>query len=178
MQRICIHKTYISRSIYDFINICIHFVQFIHCLYVRKIYKDRFSQLVIQIFYSLYYIIVCTKNMQRPFQLASCIGFAQSVHYLYVQKNMHLKFQVVFGLKLYKFCTVCTFFVYMQEFDVHFCTFIIKENFDLYNLCIQNIYKLSVLYNFCIIQLFGKGCYGKQLIYARVRLTKIGLIRI
>ena len=31
-----------------------------------------------------------------------------------------------------------------------FCTFIIIQNFDLCNLCIQNIYKVCVLYNFCI----------------------------
>ena len=44
-----------------------------------------------------------------------------------------------------------------------FCTFIIIQNFDLHDLCIQNIYKLSVLYNFCIhiaqfmYKFFGKG---------------------
>ena len=31
-----------------------------------------------------------------------------------------------------------------------FCTFIIIQNFDFSNFCIENIYKFSALYNFCI----------------------------
>ena len=109
-----------------------------------------------------------------PPQLASCIGFGQFVHYLYVQK--HTK---TFSIsQLYRFCIVCTLFIctknhlfqvsscFQSELGtsfvrfVHFlslcsslmyifCTFIIIQNFDLNNLCIPNIYKVSVLYRFC-----------------------------
>ena len=163
MQRFCIQKTYIS-SIHDLINICMHFVQFIHCLYVQKTYKGCFSQLVVQVLYSLYIICMYKKHTK-----------AVSVSYLVVQVLYSLR--IVCMYKKYTFqiasrfwSKLCTCFVQFVHFFYIcrnvmfiFCTFIIIQNFDLYNLCIQNIYKFSVLYNFCIrfVQflciLFGNG---------------------
>ena len=150
MQRFCIHKTCISRSIYDSINICIHFVQFAHCLYIQKTYKGCFSQLVVQILYGLY-IICSTKNIRRPFQLASCIDFVQFAHIVRMYKKRTFQVSSRFQsdlcasfVQFVQFLYICKNLMYI------FCIFIIIQNIDLYNLCIQNIYKLSVLYNFCI----------------------------
>ena len=157
-------KTYISSSIYDSINIFIHFVQFVHCLYVQKTY------------------------IQRLFQLACYISFVQFVHYLYAQKTCKSHFSQLLVQVLHSLYNVCMYkkhtFQVLSHFwsklctrfghFVHylyicrnvmqlFCTFIIIQSFYLYNHCIQNIYKFSVLYNVCIhyvqflYKIFGKG---------------------
>ena len=74
----------------------------------------------VYILYSLCILFVHTKSINFKFQ--AVLSFVQFVHFLYIYRNL----------------------MYI------FCTFIIIQNFDLYNLCIQNIYKFSVSCNFCI----------------------------
>ena len=145
-------------------------------------------------------IVLCTKNIHKPFKLANCIDFVQFVHYLYVQKTYKGRLSQLDVQDLYGLCIICmhkkhTFqvssrfqsklctsfvqfvqFLYIYRNSMYiFRTFIIKQNFDLYNLCVQNIQKLSVfiicvniLYSF-----FGKGmpykaaslCYTMSCIY-------------
>ena len=116
MQRCCIHKTYISRSIFDSINICIDFAQFVHRLYVQKTYKDCFSQLVSYIilyictlfvcaktqgtkaikvsqfhrFCIIYTLFQCTKyifQVSSRFQSELCTSFEQ-IHFLYICRDL------------------------------------------------------------------------------------------
>ena len=146
MQRCCIHKTYLNRSIYDSINICIHSVQFVHCLYVQKTYKGRFSQLLKQILSSLY-IICMYKKHAKVVSVSQLYRFCIVCTLFACTKNIHFKFQVVFILNI----SPVFYILYMYRKLMYiFCAIIIKQYFDLYNLCIQNIYKLSFLYNFCI----------------------------
>ena len=121
---------------------CKGFVQFVPCVYVQKtdIYKGHFSQLVPQILYSLYIVCMYKKHtfqVSSCFQTELCTSFIQFVHFIDTCRNL--------------MCITCTF--------------IIVQNFDLYNLCIQNIYKFIALYNFCmhflqfLYKSFGRSCF-------------------
>ena len=57
-----------------------------------------------------YMCIVCTKHIQRLFQLARCIGFVLLVHYLCVQKLYISSFKLLYS-------ELCTSFVqFVQVF--------------------------------------------------------------
>ena len=98
-------------------------------LYTKNIYQQLFMvQLTfVYILQSLCIVCLC-KNMQRQFQLAKLyLGFAQFVATLFVcAKKTNIQVSSSFLSATctysysYKFCTDCIFFVYMQEFDVHF----------------------------------------------------------
>ena len=96
---------------YKFCVVCTLFI-------CTKTYKDRFSQLVLQVLYNMY-IICMYKKHTKTFSVS----------------------------QLSRFWIVCTLFL------------------DFYNLCMQNIYKVSVLYNFCIhfvqflYKFYGKGLF-------------------
>ena len=142
------------------------------CIYKKYIlaatYMIRLT--LAYILYSL--LILCMyKKTQRLFKLASFIGFLQFVRivYFFCMYKKHL-FQVSscfqFGLcasfvQLTHFSYICRSLIYI------YCTFIIIKIFDLLNLCIQNMYKFSVLYNFCthfvyfVYRFFGKDCLEK-----------------
>ena len=180
MKSFCIYKKHQQPS-YDSINICIHFVQFVHmCMYIKH---------------------------KRQFQLASCIGFVQFVHCLFVQKNIHFKFKTPFSLlfvhvlySLFIFCiyvgiqciyflhslsyyflyicrnsvniffafTIILFFVYMQEFNVYIfyihyhtiliCTILVYKIYT--NVVFCNIF-LYILYSFCTNFLVSQICTYK-----------------
>lgn len=118
-----IQETFIGSHIYNSIVIYIHFVQFVHCVYIQKTCKDSFSQLVVQILYSVYIVCICKKHtfqVSSPFSLH--LRFVQLVHFLCIVRNLK----------------------YISS------AFIITPNVDLYNLCIQNICKFSALYDFSI----------------------------
>ena len=80
-------------------------------------------------------------------------------------KNIYFKFQAVFSLN----CMCASFapFLYICRNLIYiFCIFIINKILIIlkfWDLCIQNIYKFSVLYNFCVhfvwflYKFFGKG---------------------
>ena len=137
------------------------------CIYKKYIlaatYMIRLT--LAYILYSL--LILCMyKKTQRLFKLASFIGFLQVVHFLYVQKTFQVSSCFQFGLcasfvQLVHFLYICRSLIYI------YCTFIIIKIFDLLNLCIQNMYKFSVLYNFCthfvyfVYRFFGKDCLEK-----------------
>ena len=144
---VCIYKKHTKAvsvsQLYRFCMVCTLFV-------VQKTYEGHFSQLVVQILYGLY-IICSTKNIRRPFQLASCIDFVQFAHIVRMYKKRTFQVSSRFQsdlcasfVQFVQFLYICKNLMYI------FCIFIIIQNIDLYNLCIQNIYKLSVLYNFCI----------------------------
>ena len=83
MQGFCIYKNGIGSCIYDLINICVHFIQFVHCLYVQTKQKDPFSQLVVQVFHSLY--IVCINKIHAfRFQDVFSLNFVQVLYSLYI----------------------------------------------------------------------------------------------
>lgn len=85
------------------------------------------------------------------------ILYSLSIVFIY---KKHAK--TVLVSQLYRFCIVCTLFVFAKNIHFKFqalsvCTlkyissaFIITPNVDLYNLCIQNICKFSALYDFSI----------------------------
>ena len=158
MQRFCIQKTYISDSIYDSINICIHFVQFVHCLYVQKTYKGCFSQLVVSVLYSLY--IICSyvqktyksrfsqlvvqvfyslyngsMYKKHTFQVSSrfwsklCASFVYFVHFLYICRNVMYSF-FVHSLS-YKIL-ICTIFLYKIHTNIVFYIIFV---YIMYNFC-------------------------------------------
>ena len=136
MQKFCIQKTYIS-SIYDLINICIHFLQFIHRLYAQKTYKGC-SVSSFYRFCIVCTLFVCTENIQRLFQLTICIGFVQFVHCRYKKHTFQVSSR--FQFKLWTSFVHSVHFLYICRNVMYiFCTFIIIQSFDLYNLCIQNI---------------------------------------
>lgn len=63
-------KKHTSAVIHDATNVCLHFVQFVHFVYIQKTYKGSFIQLLVQILYSLH--IVCTdKKHISSFKLFS-----------------------------------------------------------------------------------------------------------
>ena len=142
------------------------FVYFLCSLYIVYMYKKHTKTISVSQLYRFCIVgtlFVCTKNIQRLFQQGRCIGFVQFVHYFYIQKtykgcfsqlvvqvlyslyfvctkNIHFKFQVIFSLNFLQ----VLYSLYI------FCAFIIIQNFDLYNFYMQNIYKVSVLYKYCI----------------------------
>ena len=124
---VCMYKKHtkvISVSLlYKFCIVCTLFV----ASYVQKTYKSRFGQLVVQVLYSFYNVCMYKKHtfqVSRRFWSKLCTSFVHFVQFLYYMQ-------------------LCRN-VMMQR------TFIIIQNFDLYDLCIQNVYKFSALYNFCI----------------------------
>ena len=151
---------------------CVTRLTFVYILYSLNIvcmYKKHTKVVSVSLlckFCIVCTLFVCTKNIQNPFQLARCISFVQFEQYLYVQKTYISSFKPFLVQTLYKFCTFCKFFVYMQKCDVAFLYIphIIIQNFDLYNFCIQNIYKFSALYNFCIHYVqFLQKYFGKTI---------------
>ena len=58
MQSFCIYKKHTSVAAYHVINICIHFLQFVHSMYIQKAYKDSFSYLVVQVLQFVYCLYV------------------------------------------------------------------------------------------------------------------------
>ena len=144
MGSLHIQKPYISSRIYDSINICSY------------------------TFYIVCALFLCTKNIQRLFQVATLIVLVlYSLYSLFVQKTNISSLKPFLVWTLYKFYTVCIFFFLYRCRNLMYisCTFIIIKSFDLYNLCIQNMYKFNVLYNFGIhfvqflYKFFGKGGY-------------------
>ena len=124
-------QTSTAAYIYDSIDICIHFVQFVHCVYVQKSYKICFSQLVVQVLCSLYIVCMYKKHI---FQVLSCFQFECCTSF------------VQFG----------HFFVYMQQFDVFLvhslsykiliCTIF---EYKIYANLVFFVIFLYILYSFC-----------------------------
>ena len=162
MQRFCIQK-HISEAPH---MIRLRFVYILYSFYIvcmQKKHAKIVSVSQLCRFCIVCTLLVCARKIQRSFQLARCIGFVQFIHSLYVQKNA---FQVsrCFQLELSTSFAQFVHFLYIYRSLMYiFCTFIIKQNFDFHHLCIQNIYKGSVLYNFCLhfvqffYKFFGKG---------------------
>ena len=100
------------------------FVFILYGLYISYIYKKRRKAVSLSFLYFfciVFTLFVFTNIIQKLFQLSSCIVFIQFVHCLHVYTiNINLKFVAVFGLNFIQFCTVSTFLVYMQKYDVHF----------------------------------------------------------
>ena len=113
-------------------------------------------------FYIVCALFLCTKNIQRLFQVAAWIVLV--LYCLYKKQTFQVWSR--FWSELCTSFVVCIFFLYICRNLMYIsCTFIIIQSFDLYDLCIQNIYKFSVLYNFGIhfvqflYKFFGKGGY-------------------
>ena len=114
-------------------------------LYIQKVYINSIHiHQHLYIFCIVCALCVCAKNKQRLFQVASCIASQvlqlqfvatlQKTYILYI-----LSFKPFLVSALYKFSTVCTFFVYRNLMQI-FCTLFIIQNFDLYNLCTYTKY--------------------------------------
>ena len=98
----------------------------------------------------------CAKNIKRQCQLAA---FVLLVHCLYLQKTYISSFKLFSVYTLHNFCTVCTFFVCMFEFYVHFLYIYYNTKFgfvqSLYTIYIYTNLVFSmifvyILYNFCM----------------------------
>ena len=136
MWGLCIYKKHTSVAEY---MIQLTFVYVLYSLCIVSVYKKHTKA-----------VSGCCLN---------CIGFV-----LFVQKTFQVWSR--FWSELCTSFVVCIFFLYICRNLMYIsCTFIIIQSFDLYDLCIQNIYKFSVLYNFGIhfvqflYKFFGKGGY-------------------
>ena len=99
-------------------------------------------------------VFVHTKNIhQQPhiwFEWYLCTYCVVYIFCVVYTKSIHFKFQAAFSLNFVQVLYSIHIVVLCGNLMYMFCAFIILQNFDLCNLCIQNIYKLSVWYNFCI----------------------------
>ena len=139
MWGLCIYKNHTSVAEYmiQLTFVAIRFIQFVH------MYKKHAKA-----------VSGCYFN---------CIGFVYTVCTVCLYKKQTFQVWSRFWSEL------CTSFIQFRIFffciDVGIWYFFIIQSFDLYNLCIQNMYKFNVLYNFGIhfvqflYKFFGKGGY-------------------
>ena len=72
-------------------------------------------------------------------------------------KSIPFRIQAVFNLNFVQ--VLYNLFIFCTYLGMWFTFFLHSLSYDLHNLCIQNRYKVSILYTFCIafVQNFGKG---------------------
>ena len=104
-----VYKKHTSAQAY---MIPLTFAYILYSLYIVCMYKKHTKVVSVSLLYKfciVYTLFVCTKNIQKLFQLGSCISFVQFVQCLYVQKTYISSFK--------PFMTeLCTSFVHFVHF--------------------------------------------------------------